>query len=96
MGIVVKDALKMKKICNALEISLGRHQVTTFTETANVLAGFYILKMHFKTCLNLDKTRFTIIKLYELFHLGKSENIFIFIFDRKKIFALSSHFYVWP
>lgn len=48
MGIVVKDVFKMEKICNVLEISPGRHQVTTFTETANVLAGFYILKMHFK------------------------------------------------
>ena len=37
MGIIVKDAFKMKKICNDLEISLGRHQVTTFTETADVL-----------------------------------------------------------
>lgn len=34
MRIVVMDAFKMKKICNVLEISLGRHRVTTFTETA--------------------------------------------------------------
>lgn len=50
MGIV-KDAFKMKKICNVLEVSPGRHQVTAFTETARVLAEFYILKMHFKTYL---------------------------------------------
>lgn len=48
-GIIVKDAFKMKKICNDLEISLGRHWMTVFTETANVLAEFYILK----TCLPL-------------------------------------------
>lgn len=55
MGTVVKDAFKMKKICNVLEISPGRHQVTTFTETANVLVGFHIQKMHFKTFLPLFK-----------------------------------------
>lgn len=48
MRIVVMDAFKMKKICNVLEISLGRHQVTRLhlLKLPNSLAGFYILKTY--------------------------------------------------